>query len=382
MRVRTWTVITAAAVAAATGSVGAIAAFEHAAGGASPHPISTDVAATSPASPTEPPPPALTVTSVTHATDATAPVLLGAVTVTFSSPVDDTVRPTLTPDLGGSWSRPTPTTLAYLPTAVPLPLQKLTLTVPAGTRDVEGGVLAATSTTTWTTRPGDPARLQELLAEAGYLPVSFTPVGAEPATAAALAASAFAPVTGSYAWRFAPPPTLRPLYTGPQSALLTRGALLAFQADHHLATDGLAGPDVWSALSTAVASDAKTTSPYTYVLVDKSVPQRLFLYRDGKVVLSTPANTGVARAQTPNGSWAVFARYTSQTMSGTNPDGTHYSDPGVPWISYFLGGDAVHGFVRASYGTPQSVGCVELPVATAEQVYALMGYGDIVTVVS
>lgn len=383
MRARTWTVITVSVVAAvAAGTVGAVAAFGHRAGGAAARAAAaTDVAATASASASpKPPPPPLTVASVTHATDDTTPDLLGAVTVTFSSQVDAQVRPTLTPDLTGVWSQSSPTTLVFTPTSVPLPLQQLTLTIPAGTRDVAGGTLAATSTTTWATRAGDPARLQELLAEDGYLPLTFTPTTAEPTTATALAATAFTASTGSYAWRFVPPPTLKALYTGTTSPLLTRGALLAFQADHHLATDGVAGPDVWSALTAAVSAGATSTSPYTYVLVDKSVPQQLFLYRDGKVVLSTPANTGVSRAQTPAGSWAVFARYASQTMQGTNPDGTHYSDPGVPWISYFYGGDAVHGFPRASYGTPQSVGCVELPIATAKQVYSLMGYGDIVTV--
>ena len=34
-------------------------------------------------------------------------------------------------------------------------------------------------------------------------------------------------------------------------------------------------------------------------------------------------------------------------MSGTNPDGSHYSDPGVPYVAYFNGGDAVHGFSAA-----------------------------------
>ncbi|HEY5336140.1 MAG TPA: L,D-transpeptidase [Mycobacteriales bacterium] len=382
MRARTWTLITVSLVVAAVASTaGAVAAFGPAGRTPTARVAATDVAATGSASPSPtPPPPALTVTSVTHATEATTPDLLGVVTVSFSSPVEGAGGLTLVPDLAGSWIQPTPTTLEFLPTSVPLPLQKITLTVPAGTRDVAGGTLAVASTTSWTTRAGDPARLQQLLAEDGYLPLSFTPSTAEPTSGAALAATSFAPVTGSYAWRFVPPATLQALFTGAQSALLTRGALLAFQADHHLATDGLAGPDVWSALTTAVATGAKNTSPYTYVLVDKSVPQKLYLYRDGTVALSTPANTGVSGAQTPAGSWAVYARYASQTMSGTNPDGTHYSDPGVPWISYFVGGDAVHGFPRATYGTPQSVGCVELPVTTAQQVYALMGYGDIVTV--
>ena len=52
-------------------------------------------------------------------------------------------------------------------------------------------------------------------------------------------------------------------------------------------------------------------------------------------------------------------------MSGTNPDGSHYSDPGIPWVSYFNGGDALHGFIRASYGFPQSLGCVEMPYSEA-----------------
>jgi lipoprotein-anchoring transpeptidase ErfK/SrfK len=67
-------------------------------------------------------------------------------------------------------------------------------------------------------------------------------------------------------------------------------------------------------------------------------------------------------------------------MQGTNPDGTHYNDPGVPWVSYFNGGDAVHGFLRGSYGSPQSLGCVELPYAAAATAFQLMNYGTLVTV--
>ena len=68
------------------------------------------------------------------------------------------------------------------------------------------------------------------------------------------------------------------------------------------------------------------------------------------------------------------------TMTGTNPDGSHYVDPGIPWVSYFHGGDALHGFVRGSYGFPQSDGCVEMPPANAEVVYPLTPLGTLVTV--
>ena len=53
-----------------------------------------------------------------------------------------------------------------------------------------------------------------------------------------------------------------------------------------------------------------------------------------------------------------------------NPDGSRYSDPGVRWVAYFNGGDAVHQFPRPGYGYPQSLGCVELPSSTAESIWA------------
>jgi hypothetical protein len=42
----------------------------------------------------------------------------------------------------------------------------------------------------------------------------------------------------------------------------------------------------------------------------------------------------------------------------------------------------VHGFVRASYGFPQSLGCVELPVPTAEVAFNHPAIGDPVTMAS
>lgn len=67
-------------------------------------------------------------------------------------------------------------------------------------------------------------------------------------------------------------------------------------------------------------------------------------------------------------------------MSGTNPDGSHYEDPGIKWISYFNGGDALHNFDRASFGTPQSLGCVELPLAAAAEIWKYTPIGTLVTI--
>ena len=40
----------------------------------------------------------------------------------------------------------------------------------------------------------------------------------------------------------------------------------------------------------------------------------------------------------------------------------------------------MHGFIRASYGYPQSLGCVELPYAAAAVVFKYDNIGTLVTV--
>ena len=91
-------------------------------------------------------------------------------------------------------------------------------------------------------------------------------------------------------------------------------------------------------------------------------------------------NTGISVAPTALGTYAVYEHLTVTTMSGINPDGTPYSDPGIPWVSYFNGGDALHGFIRGSYGWPQSLGCVEMPYSEAAQVWPYTPLGTIVQV--
>jgi lipoprotein-anchoring transpeptidase ErfK/SrfK len=114
--------------------------------------------------------------------------------------------------------------------------------------------------------------------------------------------------------------------------------------------------------------------------VSESIPESLTLHEGHHVVLTTPANTGVPGAETEQGIFPIYSRFVSTTMTGTDPDGTHYVAPDVPWVNYFNGGDAVHGYPRASYGSPQSNGCVELPIETAHRVFEKLAIGDIVVV--
>jgi hypothetical protein len=153
-----------------------------------------------------------------------------------------------------------------------------------------------------------------------------------------------------------------------------------FEEDHGLATDGQAGPIVWQALLKAVARHEITRSSYDWVYVSTGSPEYVYLWVDGRMIFRTLANTGIPQAPTAAGTYPVYARYLVTTMSGTNPNGTHYSDPGIPWVSYFNGGDALHGFLRASYGFPQSLGCVEMTYSAAQTVYPYTPIGTLVTV--
>ena len=155
---------------------------------------------------------------------------------------------------------------------------------------------------------------------------------------------------------------------------------MSFEHTHGLAVDGIAGPMVWHALLTDAVAGRRTTTPYSYVYVRVKEPQLLTLWSAGHTVLTSPGNTGIPSRPTAPGTFAVFEHIPSGTMSGINPDGSHYNDPGIRWISYFNGGDALHAFPRASYGTPQSLGCVELPLDAAAKAWPFTPIGTLVTI--
>ncbi|GGJ03498.1 hypothetical protein GCM10010885_10960 [Alicyclobacillus cellulosilyticus] len=224
-------------------------------------------------------------------------------------------------------------------------------------------------------------RLQQALAELGYLPVSFTPSAPEPETAAAQLRTIAAPLPGQFRWRYANvPASLRRLWSPGEYSVMVQGAVMTFEASHGLAVDGLAGPLVWGALADDLAHQRQVRRPYAYVYVSLHLPQTLSLWEAGRWLDKSPANTGIPAAPTPQGTWPIYLRYRAQTMTGYTPDGTSYRDEGVPWVSYFYRGCAIHGFVRKEYGYPQSLGCVELPVAQAQAVWQHTTYGTLVTV--
>jgi lipoprotein-anchoring transpeptidase ErfK/SrfK len=220
------------------------------------------------------------------------------------------------------------------------------------------------SSTTWE---------EQLLAELNYLPVTFA--ANTPQSDPSL------PTGGTFTWKYPNlPSTLQSQWQVGVAGVILRGALMNFQSINNIPTTGIADSVTWSDLITAVQDHKVDPSTYNYVNVTQGSPEALTLYVGNKVKFTTPVNTGISAAPTAPGTYPVYVRYLSTTMSGTNPDGSHYSDPDIQWVSYFNGGDALHEFPRYSYGFPQSLGCVEMPFASAETVFPFTPIGTLVTV--
>jgi hypothetical protein len=250
----------------------------------------------------------------------------------------------------------------------------------------------------------------QLLAILLYLPVSFQPSGSAPVTTTtSTTTTTLDPTTststststttttlaratltildptklqsGKYVWRFRLiEKTLRPLWHVGTDNVILQGALMNFQLTHNLDTTGTMNSTTWHELVSAAVKHQLDPLAYNYVYVRQTLPELLKLYVNGKIKYATYVNTGVSSAPTQSGTYPVFQRFLTTTMSGTYPGGGHYSDPGIPWVSYFHGGDALHGFIRSAYGYPQSLGCVEMPFAHAEILFPHTPIGTLVTV--
>jgi peptidoglycan hydrolase-like protein with peptidoglycan-binding domain len=307
------------------------------------------------------------------------------VRVVFSTAVAaDSPMPRLSPKIPGSWKRAGGNTLEFVPRRAFATLTQVELRIPAGARGMRsaaGGLLARPVSVTFRTGEFSPLRLQQLLAQLGYLPLTWSPVTADaPATNAnAQLSAAFSPPLGKFTWRPGYPRLLRTYWKLGDSSLVLKGAVMAFESDHAMTMDGEAGPGVWSAVLKAVAQARGNTHGYTYALASEKSPETLTVWHNGHVVVRTLANTGAPVAPTTIGTAPVYLRYKFQIMKGTNPDGTKYADP-VNWVAYFRAGEAVHYFPRGSYGYAQSLGCVELPWDAAHKAWPYLTFGSLVTV--
>jgi peptidoglycan hydrolase-like protein with peptidoglycan-binding domain len=307
------------------------------------------------------------------------------ITLTFSKPVAKVLganRPPVSPAGSGSWVTVNTHTVKFVPAGYGYGLgAHVWVPLPNGVHLVGGQQTGTATGGSWTVPGGSTLRLQQLLAQLGYLPFDFK--GKHVAlTPAAQESAAIKPPSGKFDWSYPNvPDALKSMWSPGTFGTMTKGAIMAFQNEHGFSTiDGVAGPAVWRSLIAAVDEHKVSTFGYSFVNVSLS-GQNLTLWHNGKnVIAGTAVNTGIPSRPTDPGTFPVYSHLRVTTMSGTNPDGSHYDDPGIQFVSYFNGGDALHAFTRAQYGFPQSLGCVEMPLGPAGAVWPYTPIGTLVHV--
>lgn len=314
------------------------------------------------------------------------------VEITFSKRVKKILgaeKPQLSPEIDGKWSQPNPHTLRFVPAGFGAPLATdLKVELPEEVEVVQAdGSTRNASEIKWEVPAGSELRLQQMLAQLGYLPYKWNGEEVAKTPEAQVAAATTEAPKGHFSPRWGNTPSgLKELWTPGEENVLVKGALMSFEERKGLEVDGLAGPVVWEELMKAtIAGEKKPTkgagNGYTYVWVNESAPETVNVWHNGKTIVSeAPANTGIPGAETEVGTFPVYLRFEETTMSGENPDGSHYNDPGIMWVSYFNGGDALHAFDRPSYGSPQSLGCVEMPLEEAGEIWPYTPIGTPVTI--
>jgi len=331
--------------------------------------------------------------AVTPASQATGVDGADPIVVTFSGDMSPrSPKPRITPSEPGNWTAQGHS-LIFVPTNPFPPSTTVTVSVPAGTsgvRSADGALLTAAVTSRFTTGPYTQAGLAVLLAKQGYLPLTWGPehgglaatgMQADDPAAETPQGIAYAPPLGTFSWAAGYPVTLRDQWSPDQGNVVLAGAVMAFESEHNMPINGNLTPQVWQAVFAAQQRGERNTNGYTYAIASKGSPERLTIWHNGQIVQQSLANTGIGVSPTVDGTFPVFERLRFQIMQGTNPDGSHYADP-VQYVAYFNGGDAVHYFPRGSYGSPQSLGCVELNLSDAQRAWPYLTYGSLVSVVS
>ena len=108
--------------------------------------------------------------------------------------------------------------------------------------------------------------------------------------------------------------------------------------------------------------------------------QMLFAYLDNQLVDSFLISSGKAATPTQIGEGRIYKKFPMQTMTGTI-NGEYYYVPNIKWVSYFNGGEAIHGtYWHSNFGTPMSHGCINMTEAAAKFIYDFAPIGTKVIV--
>jgi LysM repeat protein len=111
------------------------------------------------------------------------------------------------------------------------------------------------------------------------------------------------------------------------------------------------------------------------IVIDLS-EQTLSAYQGDVRVLFSIVSTGKAATPTRPGEFAIYQKLKAQDMSGDD-----YNLPGVPWVMYYDGENAIHGaYWHANFGIPTSHGCTNMTIGEARALYSWAPEGTPVTV--
>ncbi len=213
------------------------------------------------------------------------------ITLTFSEPVQRALgshMPPVSPSTPGTWHTVNDHTIVFQPQGYGYGLgATVSVPLPGGVQLVgaRGGVA------TWNVPGGSTVRLQQLLSLLGYLPFNFHYTGGSGVglTPAAQEHAAVSPPAGTFDWRWANVPgALRSMWKPGTFGTMTKGALMAFENNENMTTDGQPGPAVWKALIQAVIAGKRSTFGYTFVTVTEGSPETESTWHNGRVVVSGP----------------------------------------------------------------------------------------------
>ena len=267
----------------------------------------------------------------------------GQLTLTFSDPISDVLgagRPRLSPATPGRWRELDAHTLAFQPSGLGFGLgEKVRVELPRavhlagqsrGRAHAHAPVAGPAGFDAAAAAAARPARLPAARLAAGRR--SCAGLAERPACGRAFAAAG----TVLLALSRTPRPSCARSGASARPNEITRGAVMMFEDTHGLAVDGLAGTAGLARAASPTPSPAGAAPAATATSTSTAaLPQSLNLWHNGRVILSSPGNTGVPAAPTQLGTFPVFEHIPVGTMSGTNPDGSHYNDPGIRYISYF-----------------------------------------------
>jgi len=183
-----------------------------------------------------------------------------------------THMPTLLPATSGSWKQVSDRAIEFTPTGYGYGLNaRVEVVLPGGVRLV-GGQSGTANSGSWTVPNGSLIRAQQLLALLGYLPVNFKykgrRIGRNPS---AQEAAAVDPPAGKFVWRYPnTPDQLKAQWQPGEDGVVTKGAIMMFESDHGMTTDGILSPAVWKALIDTAAAGKKSGFGYTFVMVHEA----------------------------------------------------------------------------------------------------------------